>query len=124
MHSPFLHDRRAEGEAMAVLACRDRADSAVVPLLVRLLLGERDQAALVLHEDVRFTQGDGTVLHGRSAVLAVFDGADRGRYRILGGGDDTVRVELSAPGVPGSVTFTLVGRAEGLTLIEVTVRVD
>jgi hypothetical protein len=94
----------------------------VAGLLRVLVECEGDAVAAALHERVRFRQGDGTVVHGRAAVLEMFarSTADT-RYSVAAAAFDTVRVVIEVPGVPGSFSFLLCGRAEEGTLIEVWV---
>jgi len=91
--------------------------------LLRVLVeGKRAEVAAVLHEDVRFRQGDGSVHRGREAVLTVFDRSDPGvRYEVLEEAHGTVRVALHVEGVSGGVSFLLCGRAVQGRLVEVWV---
>lgn len=94
----------------------------VTTLLRVLVEGTGDEVAAVLHEEVRFRQGDGAVHRGRGAVLEMFARSERDvRYRVAATAFGTVRVALEVPGVPGAVSFLLCGRAEEGRLIEVWV---
>lgn len=91
--------------------------------LLRLLVeGEIEEIAAVLHDDVSFRQGDGSVHRGRGAVLAMFGRSDESVcYEVLETAHGTVRVAMSVPGVPGSISFLLCGRTSGGQLVEVWV---
>lgn len=95
----------------------------MVTMLLRVLVeGDAGAVAGVLHEEVRFRQGDGTVHRGRAAVLAMFDRSEQGtRHRVVGDGHNTVRVAVEVPGVAGAFSFLLCGRADGDRLVEVWV---
>ena len=82
--------------------------------LLRVLVeGEADAVADALHAEVVFVQGDGTEHRGAGVVLAMFAGGDRSvRYEVLASGVAAVRVELTVPGMPGAVRFTLYGASE------------
>lgn len=93
-----------------------------VALLRVLIEGGAAEVAAVLHDDVHFRQGDGTVHRGRAAVLAMFGRSERGvRYEVVETAHGTVRVAMSVPGVPGAIGFLLCGRAAGGQLVEVWV---
>ncbi len=93
-----------------------------VALLRVLVEGGAAEVAAALHDEVHFRQGDGTVHRGRAAVLAMFGRSERGvRYDVVETAHGTVRVAMSVPGVPGSISFLLCGRAADGRLIEVWV---
>ena len=76
--------------------------------LLRVLVeGDARAVAEALHADVVFVQGDGTEHRGAEAVVAV--------------GAAAVRVELTVPGMPGAVRFTLYGMSEAGRLVRVRV---
>lgn len=95
----------------------------MVTTLLRVLVeGTGEAVAGVLHEEVRFRQGDGTVHRGRAAVLTMFERSEHGtRHHVVGEAFDTVRVAVEVPGMPGAFSFLLCGRAEGRQLVEVWV---
>lgn len=94
----------------------------VSELLRALVEREGDAVAAVLHDEVRFRQGDGSLHTGRAVVLAMFERSERDvRYRVLETAFDTVRVALEVPGVDGMFSFLLCGRAHEGRLIEVWV---
>ena len=82
--------------------------------LLRLLVeGDVAAVAAALHADVVFVQGDGTEHRGADVVLAMFSGgAGDVRYAVLAVEASAVRVELSVPGIPGAVRFSLFGVSE------------
>lgn len=93
-----------------------------VSLLRVLIEASAAEVAEVLHDNVHFRQGDGTVHRGRGAVLAMFAKSERGvRYEVVEEALGTVRVAMSVPGVPTRFTFLLCGRADGGKLVEVWV---
>lgn len=94
-----------------------------VAALLRVLVEKNgDEVTAALHERVRFRQGDGTVHHGRGAVLEMFSRSDHeARYSIAAEAFDTVRVVITVPDVPGAFSFLLCGRVEDGVLIEVWV---
>ena len=91
--------------------------------LLRVLVdGGPAAVAAVLHEDVHFRQGDGTVHRGREAVLSMFGKSERGvRYAVVEESFGTIRVAMSVPGVPTHFSFLLCGRAVDDRLVEVWV---
>lgn len=91
--------------------------------LLRVLVeGDALAVAAALHADVVFVQGDGTEHRGADAVLAMFTDADGSvRYAVVAVEAAAVRVELTAPGMPGAVRFTLYGVSEGGRLVWVRV---
>ena len=91
-------------------------------LLIALVERSHDEVATLLHERVRFRQGDGTEHHGSEAVLAMFSRSERSvRYTVVASTDDAVRVALEVPGVAERFSFLLCGRVEEARLIEVWV---
>lgn len=94
-----------------------------LPALLRLLIdGTRDEITAALHEDVRFRQGDGTVHHGRGAVLETFARSETGvRYRVLEWNEVSIVVGIEVPGVSGLFGFVLCGTAVDERLVEVWV---
>ena len=93
-----------------------------VQLLRVLIEGGAAEVAEVLHEEVHFRQGDGTVHRGRAAVLAMFGRSERGvQYAVSEASLGTLQVTMSVPGVPTRISFLLCGRAEGDRLVEVWV---
>ena len=55
-------------------------------LLIALVERSNEEVAAVLHERVRFRQGDGTEHHGSEAVLAMFARSKLGLMRRTAGG--------------------------------------
>lgn len=91
-------------------------------LLRRLVEGDALSVAEALHADVVFVQGDGTEHRGAEGVLAMFSGSDGDvRYAVVAVETAAVRVELTVPGMPGSVRFTLHGTSVGGRLVRVRV---
>jgi hypothetical protein len=91
-------------------------------LLIALVERSNEEVAAVLHERVRFRQGDGTEHHGSEAVLAMFARSERGvRYTVVDVAGDAVRVVIEVPGVSERFSFLLCGRVEEARLVEVWV---
>ncbi|MDO9015784.1 MAG: nuclear transport factor 2 family protein [Deltaproteobacteria bacterium] len=91
--------------------------------LLRVLVeGDTSAVAEALHADVVFVQGDGTEHRGAEAVVAMFTRADGSvRYAVVAVEAAAVRVELTVPGMPGAVRFTLCGMSEAGRLVRVRV---
>jgi hypothetical protein len=91
--------------------------------LLRVLVeGDARAVAEALHADVVFVQGDGTEHRGVDAVVAMFTEADGAvRYAVVAVETAAVRVELTVPGMPGAVRFTLYGVSEAGQLVQVRV---
>ena len=76
--------------------------------LLRVLVeGDARSVAEALHADVVFVQGDGTEHRGAEVVVAIESAS--------------VPVELTVPGIPGAVRFTLHGASEAGRLVRVRV---
>ena len=96
----------------------------ITRLLTHLVAGDRASLEGVLHEEVTFTQADGTVHRGREAVLSVFEGADGAvSYQILDQDDAEgwLRVGLRVADPPVMIAFVVRGRSQGDRLIEVLI---
>jgi|GEM_PF-1603225 len=91
--------------------------------LLRVLVeGDARSVAEALHADVVFVQGDGTEHRGADVVVAMFSGSDgEVRYAVVAVESAAVRVELTVPGIPGAVRFTLRGASESGRLVRVRV---
>jgi hypothetical protein len=115
--------RRERDGGDGVLGPRARGGAAMSVRLLRVLIeGGPAEVAAVLHEEVHFRQGDGTVHRGREAVLAMFGRSERGvRYEVTEAAHGTLRVVMSVPGVPTRFGFLLCGRADDERLVEVWV---
>ena len=91
--------------------------------LLRVLVeGDARAVGEALHAEVEFVQGDGTAHRGAAVVVAMFaDSEGATRYAVVAVERSAVRVELTVPGIPGSVGFTLRGASEGGRLVRVVV---
>ena len=91
--------------------------------LLRVLVeGDARAVAEALHADVVFVQGDGTEHRGAEVVVAMFAGGDGDvRYAVVAWEAAALRIELTAPGIPGAVRFTLYGTSEAGRLVRVRV---
>lgn len=91
--------------------------------LLRVLVeGDAPAVAEALHADVVFVQGDGAEHRGAEGVLAMFSGSDGDvRYAVVAVETAAVSVELTVPGMPGAVRFTLRGTSVGGRLVRVRV---
>ncbi|MFO0629118.1 MAG: hypothetical protein U0325_26315 [Polyangiales bacterium] len=99
--------------------------SDVLVAQLRVLVEGDDRAmARVLHPRVVLRRLDASEVHGREAVLAALAPRDDTHHRVLEAAGDSLRVELTAEGVPGALHFGLRGRALSGRLIEVSVTAD
>lgn len=91
--------------------------------LLRVLVeGDARAVAEALHAEVVFVQGDGTQHRGADVVMAMFVAGDGdARYAVVAVEAAAVRVELTVPGLPGAVRFTLYGATAGGRLVRVRV---
>ena len=91
--------------------------------LLRVLVeGDARAVAEALHADVVFVQGDGTEHRGAEVVVAMFAGGDgEVRYAVVASEVAALRIELTAPGIPGAMRFTLYGTSEAGLLVRVRV---